>query len=120
MLSIRRICATFILFGLGITQVRATPEQLQPLKAHYQSAGTPVASVPSVSGIESWLALDNYHVVLQVAAHGTYRLTLPQGCHHLRWAQTLAISGSQNQAWAGFDYLTADGQQCSIGAIERL
>ncbi len=105
---------------VGSTQAWAKPEP-QPLALlAAASYGTPVTSIPSVSQIESWAALDDYHVVLQVAAHGTYRLTFSESCHNLRWAQSVSISGSQNRAWAGFDYLTADGKQCSIGAIERL
>ncbi len=113
---------TMMVVALGIASVHAWATPAPPTLAAdgWHGAGTPVANVPSVSQIESWLALDNYHVVLEVGRRGTYRLTLPEGCHNLRWAQQVAISGSQNKAWAGFDYLTADGQQCSIGTIERL
>ena len=109
-----------VTLAFGSMLASAKPEAFKPMAEDKRAIGTPVTSVPSVSQIESWLALDNYHIVLQVAAHGTYRLTLPQGCHNLRWAQHVSISGSQNRAWAGFDYLTADGKQCSIGSIERL
>ncbi len=117
--GILRILVTSM--AIATAHAWANAPQAPPLTQAYANVkGTPVTSVPSVSQIESWIAEDNYHVLLQVAAYGTYRLTLPGGCHNLRWAQQLSISGSQNRAWAGFDYLTADGQQCSIGSIERL
>lgn len=87
--------------------------------------GTPVPSMPNASSILSWMAEDSYHVLIEVAPtdtqeHGVYRLTFTEACYNLRWANSVGLSESQNQVWAGFDYLTADDQRCSISAIYRL
>jgi hypothetical protein len=92
--------------------------------------GTPVASMPNASAIQDWTAEDSFHMVVQIAqasasqvgtAHvDVYRFTFTEACYNLRWASSVGLSGSQDQVWAGFDYLTADGQRCSIGAIDRL
>lgn len=113
---------TLIIAGL----VTASPSLAKPNPQHQFDAaqisqrGTPVASMPSVSDIQAWAAEDSLNVLVQIAEEGIYRLTFTEACHNLRWANNIGLSGSQNKVWAGFDYLTADGQRCSIGSINRL
>ncbi len=88
--------------------------------AQLSKRGTPVASMPSASAIQDWAAEDNMNLLVEIAEKGIYRLTFTEACYHLRWANNVGLSGSQNKVWAGFDYLTVDGQRCSIGSINRL
>lgn len=104
----------------------ASPGLGNPLDNHLLAQmGTPVASMPNASGIQDWTAEDSFHMLVQITQAGVaqvdvYRLTFTEACYNLRWASSVGLSGSQDQVWAGFDYLTADGQRCSIGAINRL
>lgn len=79
-----------------------------------------MTSMPSASAIQDWVAEDNLNVLVEIAEEGVFRLTFTEACYNLRWANSIGLSGSQNKVWAGFDYLTADGQRCSIGTINRL
>lgn len=79
-----------------------------------------MASMPGASAIQDWAAEDNLNLLVEIAEEGVFRLTFTEACYHLRWANNVGLSGSQNKVWAGFDYLTVDGQRCSIGTINRL
>ncbi len=87
--------------------------------AHRYADGKPVAKISGVEEILDWQALDEHQLLLQVSQSRLYRLTLGSTCY-LPYAQHVGISRSENTIWAGFDYVTADGRQCSIRSIERL
>ena len=128
-----RIWSIFLLItGLCLGDLSlANPGLGNPLDSRLLTQmGTPVASMPNASAIQDWSAEDSFHMLVQIAQASAsqvgashidvYRLTFTEACYNLRWASSVGLSGSQDQVWAGFDYLTADGQRCSIGAIDRL
>lgn len=82
--------------------------------------GLPVKKITRASDIDSWQVIDRTHVVLSLSANRNYLLTLRQNCTALAVSRQLGISSSNNTVYAGFDYITADGQRCGIQAISRL
>ena len=70
--------------------------------------------------IDSWEALDARHVVLSFSAKKNFLVTLSRDCPSLPRATNVAVSASNDTIYAGFDYITADGQRCAIQAIDRL
>lgn len=80
----------------------------------------PVTSIPTADSIERFRALDNEHVMVSLADRQEFLVTLNRQCVGLRWAEHIGVSTSGNTIWAGFDALTADGQNCQIRAIHRL
>ena len=66
------------------------------------------------------ITLDDRHLVLSLSPKQRYLLTLDRDCLGLVFASHLGVSASNNTVYAGFDYITADGQHCTIKAIERL
>lgn len=82
--------------------------------------GAPVKQIPLTSKITTWQALDTQRLVLSLSAKQSYLVTLANQCHTLPAAQSLGISASGNVAYAGFDYITADGQRCGIHKINRI
>lgn len=113
---------TLMIGGLILASVSLANPSLQSRFDDVQlsHAGTPVRSMPSASAIQDWAAEDSLNVLVQIAEEGVFRLTFTEDCYNLRWANNVGLSGSQNKVWAGFDYLTVDGQRCSIGSINRL
>ncbi len=83
------------------------------------ASGKPVSKIAGVREIVDWQTLDDRHLLLELSPSRIYRLTLGPECH-LPYAQTVGISRSEGTIWAGFDYVTADGKQCSIRRIEQL
>jgi hypothetical protein len=83
-------------------------------------AGEPVASIPTANSIQGFEALDNEHVMVSTAGRQQYLVTLNRQCIGLRWAQHIGVSTSDNTIWAGFDAVTADGENCPIREIHRL
>lgn len=115
--SIILIVAGLLLPGSILAKPNLENRLQDPLLAQQ---GTPVTSMPGASEIQAWAPIDTLNVLVQIAEEGIFRLTFTEACYNLRWADNIGLSGSQNQVWAGFDYLTADGQRCSIGSINRL
>ena len=90
------------------------------LMAMKSSPGLPVTKIHRVSDIASWRVIDRNHLVVSISANRNYLLTLRGVCHGLNHSRSLGISSSNNTAYAGFDYITADGQRCAIEAISKL
>ncbi len=84
------------------------------------NTGTPVSKISGASKIDSWEALDARHVVLSFSTEKNFLVTLQRDCHSLPRASNVGVSASNDTIYAGFDYITADGQRCAIQAIDRL
>ena len=82
--------------------------------------GKPVKKIQRASDIVNWQALDRRHLIVTLNSNRDYLLTLRNTCVNLHSAARLGVSSSNNTIYAGFDYITADGQRCSIQQINRL
>ncbi len=82
--------------------------------------GSPVTSIPLISNISTWQALDERRLVLSLNPMQNYLITLSRSCHTLLKASHVGVSASNNTVYAGFDYITADGERCAIKTINRL
>ena len=71
-------------------------------------------------GFPTWRALDERHLLLSQKSSGDFLVTLAHTCVMLPTATTLGVSASNQTVYAGFDYITADGEQCAIQSISRL
>jgi hypothetical protein len=80
-------------------------------------SGHPVASIPTADRIYAFRPLDYEHVVLTTTAETHYLVTLNRQCVGLRVARHVGVTASNNEIWAGFDALTADGEACAIREI---
>ncbi len=105
--------STVILFALLICPTATT-------WAMKSSPGLPVSKIHRVSEIDSWRVIDRNHILVSLSASRNYLLTLTGHCHGLSHSRSLGISSSNNTAYAGFDYITADGQRCAIRATSKL
>ena len=111
--------------GLLIAGLIATaPALALPPPAHDPQgllpAGEPVVSIPTADSIQGFEPLDNEHLMVSTAGRQQYLVTLHRQCIGLRWAQHIGVSTSDNTIWAGFDAVTADGENCPIREIHRL
>jgi len=79
-----------------------------------------VDKIPLITALSTWQAIDERHVVLSLSPTQSFLLTLARDCHSLVFASRLGVSASNNTVYAGFDYITADGESCTINSIERL
>ncbi|XOV84830.1 MAG: DUF6491 family protein [bacterium] len=82
--------------------------------------GERVDSFTSVSSDSTWEVLDYQHVVVTLNEKQRYLLTLTHMCPKLAVTAKLGISSSGDTVYAGFDYITADGERCLIKDIARL
>ena len=82
--------------------------------------GSPVEKIPFVSSISTWQALDERRLVLSLTEQKSYLVTLTHSCRALPGASHVGVSASNNTVYAGFDYITADGERCAIKHINRL
>jgi len=82
--------------------------------------GVAVTEIDLVDGFSSWEALDNRRLVVSLSPEENYLLTLSHDCYSLPFASRLGVSASQNRVYAGFDYVTADGERCIINTISQL
>jgi len=115
-IAIKLVAAFTALYltALGSTAIWAMPPTAD------DGLGAPVKHMPLVSNISTWQALDNQRLVVSLNAKQNYLVTLANQCHTLPAARSLGISASGNNAYAGFDYITADGQRCGIHKINRI
>ena len=92
--------------------------------AHSSVAMTPVGSavdkIDLVAGLNTWEVLDERRLVLSLGDTQNYLVTLSRNCHTLPFATHLGVSASNNTVYAGFDYITADGERCAINTINEL
>jgi len=79
-----------------------------------------VDRIPMINNLSTWQAIDERRVVLTLSPEQSYLLTLSRDCPSLVYAARLGVSASNNTVYAGFDYITADGESCTINSIERL
>ncbi len=82
--------------------------------------GLPVNKIPHASQIHSWHAVDKRHLILSVSSKQNYLVTLRRDCHALNFATNVGVSTSNNTIYAGFDHITADGNQCAIQKINKI
>ncbi len=82
--------------------------------------GFPVKKIPFADRISDWRAVDKRHLVVSTSPRTSYLLTLRRDCHTLNFASRLGVSSSNNTVYAGFDYVTSDGQRCAIQRINEL
>lgn len=82
--------------------------------------GLPVSKISLASQIESWQVIDRQRLIVNLTRTGNYLLTLRNQCHRLNSFSNLGVSSSNNTIYAGFDYITADGQRCAIRSISKL
>jgi uncharacterized protein DUF6491 len=82
--------------------------------------GVEVNKISLPQGVGTWHALDARHLLLSQGAKDSFLLTLAKHCVALPAAQRLGVSASNNTIYAGFDYITADGQRCDIHSINRI
>jgi len=82
--------------------------------------GTPVTKIPFASQISGWHALDKNRLILSLTHSRNYLVTLRQACHPLGFAAHVGVSTSNDTIYAGFDYITADGQRCPIERINEI
>lgn len=80
----------------------------------------PVSSIPAANRIEGWARVDDTRVVLQLGSQTRYLLTLREECIGLGFARNVSVTMSNNTIYAGFDAITADGEQCEIRTINPL
>ncbi len=90
------------------------------LSAMPTEPGLPVKKIPFASEIDAWQALDKRRLIVSTSPSKNYLVTLRQECHALRFSSRLGISSSNNTVYAGFDYITADGERCAIQRINRI
>ncbi len=100
------------LLGIGLIAL--------PVLSLAMPTGSPVSKIRFASKIDSWQALDARHLVLSLSASKNYLITLRKDCHSLPRAANVGVSASNDTIYAGFDYITADGQRCAIQTINKL
>ena len=87
---------------------------------HVSQIGERIKQIRFANQIDSWRALDNRHLVLEQGPMRTYLIRLKSTCFQLKYARHVGITSSNNTIYAGFDYVTADGEQCPIESIDRV
>ena len=93
---------------------------LTPTASAIPLHGVHVDSISAVSADSTWEVLDYQHVVVSLEPGQRYLLTLTHMCPKLAVAAKLGISASGDTVYAGFDYITADGERCLIKDISKL
>ena len=107
--------ASVALFA-SLTANAATPSQLLGQVA----GGTEVESIRGIEKLTHWNTLDTQNLTLRVNHAEHYLLTLENPCEHLRGAQLVGVSMTNQEIWADFDHVAADGYECRIDRITRL
>lgn len=82
--------------------------------------GAEVDSIKNVENISDWQTLDMKHLTLKINNAQRYLLTLDDQCVHLRGARLVGVSMTNQEIWADFDHVAADGWECRIDTITRL
>ena len=100
----------------SLTANAATPSQLLGQVA----GGTEVESIRGIEKLTDWNTLDTQNLTLRVNHAEHYLLTLENPCEHLRGAQLVGVSMTNQEIWADFDHVAADGYECRIDRITRL
>lgn len=82
--------------------------------------GREVDSIQNIETLSEWTTLDTRRLTLRVNKSQNYLLTLQEHCEHLRGARLVGVSMSNQEIWADFDHIAADGYECRIDRINRL
>jgi len=82
--------------------------------------GTEVDSIRGIESLTNWTTLDTRRLTLRVNHAEQYLLTLEDHCEHLRGAQLVGVSMTNQEIWADFDHVAADGYECRIDRITHL
>jgi len=117
-----RILTTCTATGLALI-ASLTANAAAPAPIHTQVSGLTGTEVDSIRGIENltdWTTLDTQNLTLRVNYAEHYLLTLKDPCEHLRGAQLVGVSMTNQEIWADFDHVAADGYECRIDRITRL
>ncbi len=93
---------------------------LPGLSGYTMLTGEKVKKINLTEPVAAWQALDPRHIVLNLNPKQRYLLTLGRDCPGLTFADHLGLSTSNGAVYAGFDYLTADDQRCTIRSITKL
>jgi len=99
-----------LLSSLSLTVSAATPKP----------TGTDVDSIRGIEYLTDWTTIDTQHLTLRVNHAEQYLLTLQDPCDYLRGAQLVGVSMTNQEIWAEFDHIAADGHECRIERITRL
>ncbi len=84
------------------------------------AVGIEVESIKNVESISDWQTLDTRHMTLKINNAQHYLLTLEDQCMQLRGARMVGVSMTNQEIWADFDHVAADGWECRIDTITRL
>ena len=114
----RNIANLGLALPLSMVIIASTASALSPNSP--TTIGAPVKQIPLVSSISTWQALDNRRLVVSLEDQKNYLVTLTKQCRTLPTAAQLGVSASGNAVYAGFDYITADGERCAIQSISRI
>lgn len=114
------ILAATVLAGSASVAAKNTapPARVHPDQVRLQ--GIEVESIKGVETLSDWRTLDTQHLTLRVNHGKQYLLKLRDPCHRLRGAQLVGISMTNQEIWADFDHVAADGYECRIDTITRL
>ena len=95
-------------------------QQVGALPDSVDLRGAEVESIKNVESISDWQTLDTKHLTLKINNAQRYLLTLEDQCMHLRGARMVGVSMTNQEIWADFDHVAADGWECRIDTITRL
>jgi len=82
--------------------------------------GTEVESIRGIETLSDWHTIDNQRLTLRVNHSKEYLLTLRAPCHRLRGAELVGVSMTNQEIWADYDHVAADGYECRIDTITQL
>ena len=82
--------------------------------------GLPVKKISFADRINTWEVVDGQHLLVSLSKSKAYLLKVRDNCRSLQSTHKVGISSSNNTVYAGFDYVTADGQRCGIQSINKL
>lgn len=109
--------ARTIMIATGVSVAAMVPITVNAMPT---DPGLPVKKIPYANQIDGWHALDKRRLIVSTSPAKNYLVTLRASCHALRLGSKLGISSSNNTVYAGFDYITADGQRCAIQRINKI
>ena len=117
------LIAPHAIAGVTVTVGEPVPTELAGLESVSLPSGVSGTDVENIKGVETlsdWTTLTSKHLTLQVNNSQRYLLTLQDSCQQLRGARRVAVSMTNQEIWADFDYVAADGHECRINQITRL
>ena len=99
---------------------RALAPQVGVMPDQFRLSGVEVESIRGVETISDWQTLDTRHLTLRINHAHQYLFKLADHCAQLRGARMVGVSMTNQEIWADFDYVAADGWECRIERITRL